>query len=103
MFYQNLGGTLGQPILDSGDPDLALFPTLQSTIYWSGTEYNSFGAWEFDFGFGEQIAFDYIFPYSPWLRIPHQALACSRGQCGGPDPPSRLALQLRPAGTDRNR
>ena len=52
MFYQNLGGTLGQPILDSGDPDLALFPTLQSVPYWSGTEFDSSFAWGFDFDSG---------------------------------------------------
>jgi hypothetical protein len=52
MFYQNLGGTLFQPILDSGDPDLALFPTLQSSNYWSGTEFNSSDAWLFFFNNG---------------------------------------------------
>ena len=49
MFYQNLGGTLGSPILTSDDPDLALFPTLQSGVYWSGTEFDSNFAWDFDF------------------------------------------------------
>jgi hypothetical protein len=57
MFYQNLGGTLGQRILDSGDPDLALFPTLQSGVYWSGTEFTSFNAWTFLFNLGLQDPF----------------------------------------------
>ncbi|TNF99469.1 MAG: DUF1566 domain-containing protein [Gammaproteobacteria bacterium] len=52
MFYQNLGGTAGQSILDSGDPDLALFPTLQSRFYWSGTEIDSGLAWAFSFNLG---------------------------------------------------
>jgi hypothetical protein len=52
MFYQNLSGTSGQSILTSGDPDLALFPTLQSSFYWSGTEYGSGNAWFLLFGGG---------------------------------------------------
>ena len=54
MFYQNLSGTSGQSILTSGDPDLALFPTLQSSPYWSGTEFGSGFAWGFNFGGGTQ-------------------------------------------------
>jgi len=53
MFYQNLSGTLNESILDSGDPDLALFPTLESFFYWSGTE-TVLGAWEFNFNDGRQ-------------------------------------------------
>ena len=45
MFYHNLGGTSGQEILTSDDPDLALFPTLQSVTYWSSTEVDSGKAW----------------------------------------------------------
>ena len=54
MFYYNLSGTLGQPILDSGDPDLALFPSLQSGGYWSGTEVDSVRAVLLFFNFGNQ-------------------------------------------------
>ena len=55
MFYQNLSGTSGQPILDSGDPDLALFPSLQSDNYWSGTEsFSGNSAWSFNFNGGSQ-------------------------------------------------
>jgi hypothetical protein len=54
MFYQNLSGTLGFSILTSGDPDLALFPSLVSHGYWSGTEFDFFGAWLFDFSGGGQ-------------------------------------------------
>jgi hypothetical protein len=54
MFYQNLSGTYSQQILTSGDSDLALFPTLLSNIYWSGTEKGSNDAWVFHFDFGTQ-------------------------------------------------
>lgn len=57
MFYQNLGGTSGNAILTSGDLDPALFPTLQSFVYWSGTEVNSgFSGWSFNFFDGSQSA-----------------------------------------------
>ena len=56
MFYRNLGGTFGQPITDSGDPDLALFPNLlpiyTSGPYWSGTEFDSLRGWLFNFDVG---------------------------------------------------
>ena len=44
MFYQNLSGTASSP----------LFPTLESGGYWSGTEFDSFRAWDFEFFFGSQ-------------------------------------------------
>jgi len=53
MFYQNLSGTYGSSILTSGDPDLALFPQLQSEYYWSGTEFVSGDAWGVDFDNGD--------------------------------------------------
>jgi hypothetical protein len=57
MFYHNLSGTFDQPILTSGDPDLALFPTLQSSDYWSGTSGDIADAtgWAFDFFQGTQF------------------------------------------------
>ena len=54
MFYQNLSGTFGQSILTSGDPDLDLFPTLQPSIYWPGTDFDSVNAWGFHFFGGFQ-------------------------------------------------
>lgn len=54
MFYQNLSGTAGNSILTSGDPDLALFPTLQSVSYWSGTAFNASAAYPFNFSVGSQ-------------------------------------------------
>lgn len=41
MFYHNLGGSVYQPIVDSGHPDLALFPSLLGDSYWSATELDS--------------------------------------------------------------
>jgi hypothetical protein len=55
MFYHNLSGTFSRAILFSDDPDLALFPTLQNGFYWSGTEFDSGQAWDFDFSFGIQF------------------------------------------------
>ncbi len=54
LFYGELGGTSGTPILSSSDPDLGLFPNLRNSVYWSGTEYSgdSSDAWYFRFGHG---------------------------------------------------
>jgi len=49
MFYYNLSGTRNQSILTSGDPDLALFPTLGNSHYWSGTQGESIFVWDFLF------------------------------------------------------
>jgi len=52
LYFGELGGTTRNPILLSGDPDLALFPNLQNVVYWFGTEFarDTGGAWDFDFG-----------------------------------------------------
>jgi hypothetical protein len=56
MFYYNLSGTSEQPIPPNGDPDvLALFPELQPSNYWSGTEFASFNVWNFNFHNGNQL------------------------------------------------
>ena len=57
MFYYNLSGTFREPILESGDPDLVLFPTLQSGEYWSGTDnaYEPRTAWNYLFLSGASI------------------------------------------------
>ncbi|MBU1666439.1 MAG: PEP-CTERM sorting domain-containing protein [Gammaproteobacteria bacterium] len=49
LFYVDLGGTAGQSILTSSDPDLAKFINIQSW-YWSGLEYaaDPSYAWYFD-------------------------------------------------------
>jgi hypothetical protein len=52
MFYHNLSGTRNQSILTSGDPDLALFPTLQNDFYMSGTAGESIFVWDFLFFYG---------------------------------------------------
>jgi hypothetical protein len=54
MFYHNLSGSFATPILESGDPDLALFPTLTTNNFWSSTEKDIDIAWIFDFRFGFQ-------------------------------------------------
>lgn len=62
LFYNALGGKAGQSILDdSGDTvdeiaNLKLFKNVQSSGYWSGTEYapDSYFAWGFNTGGGFQ-------------------------------------------------
>ena len=66
MFYHNLSGTQTQSILTSGDPDLALFPSLQSAFYWSGTEFDSVGAWFFGFNGGDQGVLDQDRNFYSW-------------------------------------
>jgi hypothetical protein len=57
FFYHELGGTAGQSILTSGDPDLSLFSNIQTyTYYWFATEFSERGAWVFDFTYGRRIA-----------------------------------------------
>ncbi|MEQ1662227.1 MAG: PEP-CTERM sorting domain-containing protein [Thiobacillus sp.] len=60
LFYNELGGTAGQSILASADPDLAKFTNLQANFdhYWSATEYapDTDGAWVFEFTHGGQFA-----------------------------------------------
>ena len=55
MFYHNLSGTRNQSVLISGDPDLALFPTLRDGYYWSGTQGSTIFVWDFLFFKGLQL------------------------------------------------
>lgn len=55
LFYGELGGTAGQPILNSTDPDLSLFENIQSNRYWTSTDWGSNGLqWYFDMNNGIQ-------------------------------------------------
>jgi hypothetical protein len=58
LFYSELGGTAGNNILTSGDPDLAKFQNIVPSYYWS-TDYTPTGptgdAYHFNFGAGDQI------------------------------------------------
>jgi len=49
LFYTELSGTPGDPIINSGDPDLALFTNI-TNFYWLDTEVNSTLAYSFSFG-----------------------------------------------------
>ena len=61
LFYNALGGELGQSILNqAGDTDgekanLALFKNVQSYVYWSGTEYAPYS--DFAWGFNTSAGF----------------------------------------------
>lgn len=74
LFYSELGGTVPNSILTSGDPDLAKFTNLQANGYWSATEYDTGGAWYFYFSNGGQ---DYDGKTIGWY-----ALAVSPGDVG---------------------
>lgn len=85
MFYQNLGGSYGDPILDSGDPDLALFPTLLSNAYWSGTGYDSDTAWIYGFYGG-------LDDVDSKLREPRYSWAVHAGDVGAVPVPAAVWL-----------
>ncbi len=58
LFYDELGGTAGSSILDSGDSDLLLFTNIQADRYWSGTDLvtDTTRAWRFNFNTGDLFA-----------------------------------------------
>lgn len=66
LFYLELGGTAGQWITKSTDPDLALFHNLQRWFYWSETEYQAVpeDAWYFYFDDGSQYIY---WKGNPWV------------------------------------
>ena len=94
MFYQNLSGTKGQSILNSGDPDLALFASAPGinifTPTWTGTEGQSDRAWSFEFGDGGQAARTQIELNATW--------AVHDGNVGLPTGPVDLSGAVEDAG-----
>ena len=77
LYYDELSGTFfpfNAPltgILESGDPDLALFSNIQSTagsggIYHSATEFNDANAWFFNFNGGQQGFDNKTFGHYAW-------------------------------------
>ncbi|HFE38188.1 MAG TPA: DUF1566 domain-containing protein [Gammaproteobacteria bacterium] len=56
LFYDELGVTAGNSISDSTDPGLALFSNVQSSVYWSGTDFapDTSQAWLFITNDGRQ-------------------------------------------------
>ncbi len=54
MFYQNLGGSFLDDLTGNQLVDGVNLTNIQS-LYWSGTEFDSFFAWGFDFGVGVQF------------------------------------------------
>ena len=76
LFYTELGGTAGSSILSSTDPDLALFTNVQSSSYWSGTEYGSaVYAWIFYFDGGGQWVDYTAFGHYAWAVRPGDVAA----------------------------
>ena len=90
LFYNELGGTAGVSILTSADPDLALFQNVQSSIYWSGTEYapDPGTAWNFNFDDGYQGADNKGVEWFAWAVRPGDVAAAP----GNVPEPVTLAL-----------
>ena len=77
LFYEELGGT-SEPfnppdngVLESGDPDLALFTNIQAVptgggIYYSETERNAANAWYFNFNNGQQSSINKLGGHFAW-------------------------------------
>ena len=88
LFYSELSGTAGQPILTSGDPDLAKITNLQANYYWSATEYapNTGNATAFNLTSGHQgTGYKYFGLY---------ALAVSPGDVAAVPEPSTYSMML---------
>jgi len=69
LFYNELGGTAGEYIMTSTDPDLALFSNIQEGLYWSDTESGpppTMGAWHFHFDTGFQNIFNKLATLYAW-------------------------------------
>lgn len=71
LFYMEFGGVAGygDPMPPLSDPDLALFSNIQTSLYWSATEYPSDSAWAFEFGpydIGRQIYYSKTYEFYAW-------------------------------------
>ncbi len=89
LFYDELGGTAGDPISSSGDPDLGLFVNLLDEVYWSGTNTSQPGeAWAFTFGTGNQS----IIIFNSTTKF--VAMAVRSGDVGGISVPESATLAL---------
>jgi hypothetical protein len=94
LFYDELGGTAGQSILTSTDPDLALFVNIQADpeVYWTSTPLPGWGRyWYFAFSNGSQ-----------WARVPSfsdYAWAVRDGDVAHVPVPTALLLGILGLGT----
>jgi hypothetical protein len=78
LFYNELGGAFGNSILAATNTaDLALFNNVQSSTYWSGTEYapDPNDAWAFATGNGAQAAVPKGINLFAWAVRPGQVAA----------------------------
>ncbi len=90
LFYAELGGVAGQSILTSTDPNVLKFNNLQSSDYWSGTEFvlAADGAWQFYFAMG----FQYV--VNAYATVNAYALAVSPGDVAAVPEPDAWAMLL---------
>ena len=93
LFYNALGGTIGNPITTNHNSNYNDFSNVQNQYYWSATEYASSatGAWGFDFSGGFQVYFENA---NSWH---YDAWAVHSGDVGAPPSvpePGALSLML---------
>lgn len=85
LFYNELGGTAGNPILASSDPDLALFQNVQYFSYWSGTGFappDTGYAWFFSTYYGAQYGYGKGNLLFAWAVRPGQVAAVPEPETG---------------------
>ncbi len=72
LFYSELGGVAGQSIVTTHDADYNLFTNVQSSHYWSATEYapSTTSAWYFLTFNGNQTATSKAYSYYAWAVRP---------------------------------
>ena len=68
LFYNVLGGVAGQSITMTHNTNYDLFSNVQSSVYWSATEYapSTGYAWHFNMYFGSQGNLNKTYSYYAW-------------------------------------
>ena len=68
LFYNVLGGVGGSSIVTTHNANYDLFSNVQSSRYWSATEYapNTIGAWLFGMDDGYQVSYDKAVNFYAW-------------------------------------
>jgi hypothetical protein len=80
LFYSELGGTAGQSILTSSDPDLAKFTNLPSAYWSTESESSTYSAWYFNLSGGYQYVNNKFLVYHAWVVSPGDVAAVPEAQ-----------------------
>lgn len=96
LFFIELGGTAGYSILSSVDSDLALFQNIQSSVYWSGTEYapDPGIAWGFGMHYSAQGAYSKGDELYAWAVRPGDVAAANGSTVPEPQTLALVGLGL---------